>query len=78
MGNFRPLPTKCWELFLTFKGFKLHRIKSSHHHWSKPGSLRTITFRGNEKEIPAFHLQMCCRTIGCDMIALYEWAQINC
>jgi len=77
MGNFRPLPTKCWESFLTYCGYKLNRITSSHHQWTKTGS-RTISVWGNEKEIPAMHLKTSCRTIGCTMEKLYEWAKENC
>jgi predicted RNA binding protein YcfA (HicA-like mRNA interferase family) len=41
MGNYRPLPTKCWELFLQRHGFKNGRTKGSHDQWTKKGS-RTI------------------------------------
>jgi len=78
MGNFRPLPVKCWEAFLVFNGFKFDRINSSHHHWKKPGILRTVTFWGNEKQVPALHLKTCCRTIGCTIEYLMEWAEKNC
>jgi predicted RNA binding protein YcfA (HicA-like mRNA interferase family) len=77
MGNFRPLPTKCWEKFLTFKGFKYKRTESSHDLWTKPGR-RTIPVWGDEKEIPAHHLKTSCRTIGCDLNEVYEWAKGNC
>lgn len=77
MGNFRPLPTKCWEAFLTHCGYKLNRIAASHHQWTKNGS-RTISVWGNEKEIPPLHLKTSCRTIGCTLEKLYEWANENC
>lgn len=78
MGNFRPLPLKCWEKFLTENGFIYHgRTKGSHDQWIKKGK-RTIPVWGDEKEIPAFHLKTGCRTIGIDLIDLYEWAKINC
>jgi predicted RNA binding protein YcfA (HicA-like mRNA interferase family) len=77
MGNFRPLPTKCWVAFLIFKGFKYKRTESSHHQYTKPGH-RTIPVWGNEKEIPAFHLRTSCRTIGCTIDELYKWAEANC
>ncbi len=32
----------------------------------------------NEKEIPAFHLRTSCRTIGCTLEDVYEWADKNC
>jgi predicted RNA binding protein YcfA (HicA-like mRNA interferase family) len=77
MGGFRPLPTKCWELFLTFMGFKYKRTAASHDQWVKPGK-RTIPVWGDEKEIPAQHLKTSCRTIGCDLDYLYSWATNNC
>lgn len=76
-GNFRPLRTNCWEKFLIFKGFKLDRTKGSHDQWKRKGT-RTIPVWGNEKEIPAFHLKTSCRTIGCDIEDLYNWAEDNC
>jgi len=77
MGNFRPLPTKCWEKFLLSLGFKPNRIKGSHHLWVKPG-YRTIPVWGDEKEIPAFHLKTSCRTLGKNVKDLYDWAEKNC
>jgi len=75
--TFRPLPTSCWEAFLSYKGFKLKRTKSSHDQWVKPGH-RTIPVWGNEKSIPAFHLKQSCKSVGCDTDELYAWAAINC
>ncbi len=77
MGNFRPLPLACWELFLRFKGFSPNRTKGSHHQWTKPGH-RTIPVWGNEKQIPAMHLKTGCFTIGLTLSDLYDWADINC
>jgi predicted RNA binding protein YcfA (HicA-like mRNA interferase family) len=77
MGNFRPLPTKCWEKFLSENGFRLSRIASSHHQWTKKG-YRTIPVWGDEKQIPAFHLKTGCKTIGCSLEELYKWAEENC
>jgi hypothetical protein len=77
MGNFRPLPTKCWERFLIFHAFKQSRIAASHHQWTKKGC-RTIPVWGDEKQIPAFHLKTGCRTIGCTLEDLYKWAEENC
>lgn len=78
MGNFRPLPTKCWEAFLKEKGYKYNRTKASHDIWIKPGSARSIPVWGNEKQIPALHLKTSCRTIGCSLDELYSWADKNC
>lgn len=77
MGNFRPLPTKCWELFLTKHGFTYHHTTGSHDQWKKRGC-RTIPVWGDEKEIPAFHLKSGCKTIGCNLEDLYAWADKNC
>jgi predicted RNA binding protein YcfA (HicA-like mRNA interferase family) len=77
MGNFRPLPTKCWESFLSYKGFVYDRTASSHDQWKKAG-YRTIPVWGNEKEIPAFHLKTSCKTIKCTLEELYAWADENC
>jgi predicted RNA binding protein YcfA (HicA-like mRNA interferase family) len=77
MGNFRPLPTKCWEAFLAFKGFSPKRTKGSHYQWTKSGK-RTIPVWGDEKEIPAMHLKCSCRTIGCELSDVYAWADENC
>jgi predicted RNA binding protein YcfA (HicA-like mRNA interferase family) len=77
MGNFRPLPIKCWLIFLELHGFKLARVRGSHHVYTKRNS-RTIPVWGNEKEIPAQHLVTSCKTIGCTMAQLMEWAEENC
>jgi predicted RNA binding protein YcfA (HicA-like mRNA interferase family) len=77
MGNFRPLPTVCWESYLRLHGFEPKRTKGSHDQWVKRGH-RTIPVWGNEKEIPPLHLKTGCRTIGCSMDDLYNWAAINC
>lgn len=70
MGNFRLIPTKCWERFLTLKGFTYKRTKGSHDLWVK-NNFRTIPVWGAEKQIPAFHLKTGCATI-------YDWAEENC
>ena len=77
MGNFRPLDTKCWELFLTYKGYQQKRIKGSHFVWTKLNS-RSIPVWGNEKQIPPMHLKTSCTTIGCTLQELYDWSDINC
>ena len=78
MGNFRPLPTKCWEIFLRVKGYSYSRTKGSHDIWTKKGSARSIPVWGDEKEIPAQHLKASCRTIGCTLQDLYIWSDVNC
>ncbi len=78
MGNFRPIPTKCWESFLKYHGFVYSgRTKGSHDQWTKKGH-RTIPVWGDEKQIPALHLKTGCFTIGCTMEDLYKWAEENC
>ena len=77
MGNFRPLPTSCWEKFLTLNGFVPVRVKGSHFQWVKKGK-RTIPVWGNEKQIPAFHIRTGCKTIGCTVQSAYDWAEKNC
>ncbi len=75
--SFRPLSTKCWEIFLRLNGFSLDRIESSHHQWTKKG-YRTISVWGNEKQIPPLHLKTSCRTMGVTLNDLYNWAKDNC
>jgi hypothetical protein len=77
MGNFRPLPLKCWESYLQFCGFIKNRISSSHHQWTKKG-YRTIPVWGDEKEVPAQHLKTGCATLGITTAILYAWAEKNC
>jgi predicted RNA binding protein YcfA (HicA-like mRNA interferase family) len=77
MGNFRPLPTKCWEAFLKVNGYIYKRTKGSHDQWTKP-NFRTIAVWGNEKEIPAMHLKSSCSTMGKTLDELYSWAEDNC
>ena len=77
MGNFRPLPTKCWEKYLASLGYECVRTKGSHDQWVRKNS-RTIPVWGNEKEIPAFQLKCSCKTIGKTIQELYQWADQNC
>jgi predicted RNA binding protein YcfA (HicA-like mRNA interferase family) len=78
MGNYRPLPRKCWENFLTSNGFIYSgRTKGSHDQWTKGGH-RTIPVWGDEKEIPPFHLRTGCRTMNVNIKDLYDWAAKNC
>jgi predicted RNA binding protein YcfA (HicA-like mRNA interferase family) len=73
----RPIPTKCWEKFLTLKGFTYKRTKGSHDQWTKPGH-RTIPVWGDEKLVPADHLKTGCKSIGIDPDELYNWVANNC
>ncbi len=78
MGNYLPLPTKCFEKYLTELGFKYIRTKASHDHWTKKSCHRTITIRSKDKDIPSLHLKTNCRTLGVTLKDLYEWAERNC
>lgn len=77
MGNYRPLPTKCWEAFLSKHGFIYSRTKGSHDIWTKLG-FRSIPVWGDEKEIPAMHLKTGCSILLVTMDELYRWAKENC
>ena len=59
------------------KGFKYIRTSGSHDQWKKRGC-RTIPVWGDEKEIPAIHLKVSCRTIGVTLEELYAWVDKNC
>lgn len=76
--TYKPLRTKCWENFLTHKGYKYNRTKGSHDIWTKKGSPRSIPVWGDEKEVPSMHIQASCRTIGCTTDEVYSWANANC
>ena len=77
MRNFRPISTRCWQMYLTLMGFSYKRTKGSHDQWGK-GEYRTIPVRGNEKQVPPLHLKTGCSTIGVTMQELYKWADENC
>ena len=77
MGNYRPLPIKCWAALLAFLGYKLDRIKGSHHQWTKAKS-RTIAVWGDEKEIPAMHLKTSCSSFGWTLADVYAWSEKHC
>lgn len=78
MGNFRPIPMACFIRFLHHNGFKLDRIKASHHIYVRSGAIRSVVLQGNEKMVPPMHLQTNCRTIGCTMQSLMKWVELNC
>ena len=78
MGNNRPIPIGCWENFLISKGCEFVRIRASHHHWKCPNCLRPITFWGNEKEIPGFHIKTCLNTLGIKRTSFLQWVKENC
>ena len=73
----RPINTRCWEKFLTSKGYKYSRTSSSHDIWVKSSS-RSIPVWGNEKQVPVLHLKTSCKTIGCSLDELFSWVDQNC
>ncbi len=77
MPGFKPNYLIHLLTILCLAQYKYSRTKSSHDQWTKKGH-RTIPVWGDEKEIPAFHLRTGCRTIGCTIEELYEWAAKNC
>lgn len=77
MGNFRPLNTKCWEKFLTTKGYIKSRTTASHDQWTKR-NCRTIPVWGSEKEIPALHIKTSCNSMKITLLEVYDWAAKNC
>jgi len=78
LGNNRPIKTSDWERFLTEHDCEKKRHKgTSHVHYKCPNCIRTITFRGQEKEIPAMHLSTNLRTMGFTLSYLYEWLDKN-
>jgi len=74
---FRPLPTKHWQAFLDYHGFVYDRTKGSHDQWTKKGH-RTIPVKGNEKQVPGFHIKTGCFSIGCTTDDAYAWVEANC
>ena len=77
-GDFRPLPTKCVEKLLTHLGYSYKRTSASHDLWVKGGS-RTIPLWGNEKQIPAQHLNSIKKNNpSWTLSAIHAWAAINC
>ena len=73
-----PVPTKCWELYLTHLGCKLNRKGGTHHHWKCPNCFRTITFWGHLKEVPRFHVKNCLRDLNITNKQFTLWADKNC
>lgn len=77
MGNNRPVKTSDWEAFLKFLGCRHIRTKASHDHYKCPNCFRTITHRGKDKDIPAFHLKTNLTTLSLTLDYLYKWIEEN-
>tara|TARA_R110002096_G_scaffold373012_1_gene566549 strand:+ start:72 stop:311 length:240 start_codon:yes stop_codon:yes gene_type:complete len=79
MGTLKPFETKCWIKFLQANGWSFSgRIKGSHHQYTKKGAIRSIPVWEAKKEIPGFHIQTGCRTIGTTTKIARQWAKDNC
>jgi predicted RNA binding protein YcfA (HicA-like mRNA interferase family) len=74
----RPIRTKDWIAFLKAHGCTFIRINASHHIYKCPGSIRTIVFRGNEKDIEPYHIKTNLRTLNLSLQELYKWIDENC
>ncbi len=74
----KPVKTKCWENFLKSQGCSYNSTRASHDKWKCPNCLRSIIFRGAEKEIPRFHIQTNLRTMGISMSDFNDWEAANC
>jgi predicted RNA binding protein YcfA (HicA-like mRNA interferase family) len=62
----KPIKRKVWVDWLKSRGFKHIRTEASHEIWDHPTDPlnRPIVFRTVGKEIPAFHVDTCLKTIG--------------
>jgi hypothetical protein len=62
----KPIKRKVWVDWLKSRGFKHIRTEASHEIWDNPVEPlnRPIVFRTVGKEIPAFHIDTCLKTIG--------------
>lgn len=78
MGNKGQVKVKCWENFLSSIGCNLDRVRSSHHIWKCPNCKRSITFWGNHKEIPPFHIHTNLKTLGISKSFFFDWIEKNC
>lgn len=77
--SLKPFETKCWIEFLKANGWTFSgRIKGSHHIYIKKGAIRSIPVWEAKKEIPGFHIQSSCRTMGTTYKIAYQWALENC
>ena len=78
MGNNRPVTKSDWIKFLEAHGCTKKRHNgTSHEHWKCPNCIRTITHRGQDKEIPALHLATNLKTMGLTLKDLYDWVENN-
>lgn len=78
MGNDRPISTKCWEKFLKSKDCQYKSTEASHDKWRCKGCIRSIIFRGNEKEIPFAHIKTNLVTMDISKDVFWKWVKENC
>lgn len=78
MGNDRPIKVKCWEKFLESQGCEFARQKASHHIWRCPNCIRSVIFRGAEKEIPFAHITTNLSSMGVEKSIFLAWVKDNC
>ncbi len=78
MGNNRPVKIKCWERFLISQGCSFKSTEASHHKWRCPKCIRSIIFRGAEKEIPFAHIATNLASMGVSKEEFLVWVKDNC
>lgn len=78
MGNYRPIPTKCWEAFLLSLGCTYKSTEASHDKWRCPGVNRSVIYRGAKKEVPFFHIATNLKTMGVTKEDFLAWIENNC
>lgn len=78
MSNDRPVPTKCWENYLKFNNCYYKSTEASHDKWCCKGCIRSIIFRGNEKEIPFAHIKTNLVTMNISRDVFWKWVKENC
>lgn len=82
MGEFNnPVPTKCWEAYLTYLGCEFVKNDGTHHKWKCPqclNCLRSIIFWGHKKEVPRFHILSNLKTMGKTNKEFNTWIKENC
>lgn len=78
MSNDRPVSTKCWTNFLKHKNCIYKSTEASHHKWRCEGCIRSIIFRGDEKEIPFGHIKTNLTSMDVSKEDFWQWVKDNC
>ncbi len=63
---------------MTSLGCFYNSTNASHHKWKCPGALRSVIFRGAEKEIPFAHIVTNLQTLGVSKKDFLSWVETNC